>query len=176
MSIPTPYRITTVCLGNICRSPMAEVVLQERIQQAGFADLVQVDSAGTGDWHIGYPADERAQGELARSGYTPASGHKARQINDTWMSELDLIVVMDSSNYANVQEIIRQSGHAPELAMFRSFDPELAHLDAPHPELDVPDPYYGTGNGFTVVLNMIERATDGLITQLPARLDQRSSS
>lgn len=155
---------------------MAEVVLQERIRQAGFAGLVQVDSAGTGDWHIGYPADERAQEELARNGYTPASGHKARQINYSWMSELDLIVVMDSSNYANMQEIIRQSGHAPELAMFRSFDPELAHLDAPHPELDVPDPYYGTGDGFTVVLKMIERATDGLIPQLPARLDQRANT
>jgi len=176
MVTANPYRITAVCLGNICRSPMAEVVLQERIRQAGFADLVQVDSAGTGDWHVGYPADERAQGELARSGYSPATDHKARQINYTWMSELDLIVAMDSSNYTNVQEIINQSGHAPELVMFRSFDPELAHLGAPHPDLDVPDPYYGTGDGFTVVLNMIERATDGLITQLPARLDQPSSS
>jgi protein-tyrosine phosphatase len=176
MVTANPYRITAVCLGNICRSPMAEVVLQERIRQAGFSDLVQVDSAGTGDWHVGYPADERAQGELARSGYSPATDHKARQIINTWMSELDLIVAMDSSNYTNVQDIINQSGHAPELVMFRSFDPELAHLDAPHPDLDVPDPYYGTGDGFTVVLNMIERATDGLITQLPARLDQRSSS
>lgn len=181
MVTANPYRITTVCLGNICRSPMAEVVLQERIRQAGFADLVQVDSAGTGDWHLGYPADERAQRELARSGYPPASDHKARQINHTWMSELDLILVMDSSNYTNVQEIINQSGHAPELVMFRSFDPDLAHLDAaqldaPHPELDVPDPYYGTGNGFTVVLNMIERATDGLIAQLPARLNQRPTT
>ena len=176
MVTANPYRITAVCLGNICRSPMAEVVLQERIRQAGFSDLVQVDSAGTGDWHVGYPADERAQGELARSGYSPASAHKSRQINYTWMSELDLIVVMDSSNYTNVQEIINQSGHAPELVMFRSFDPDLAHLDAPHPDLDVPDPYYGTGDGFTVVLNMIERATDGLITQLPARLDQRTNS
>lgn len=176
MVTANPYRITTVCLGNICRSPMAEVVLQERIRQAGFADLVQVDSAGTGDWHLGYPADERAQRELARSGYPPASDHKARQINHTWMSELDLILVMDSSNYTNVQEIINESGHAPELVMFRSFDPELAHFDAPYPELDVPDPYYGTGNGFTVVLNMIERATDGLITQLPARLNQRPTT
>ena len=83
---------------------------------------------------------------------------------------------MDSSNYTNVQEIINQSGHEPELVMFRSFDPDLAHLDAPHPDLDVPDPYYGTGDGFTVVLNMIERATDGLITQLHARLDQRTNS
>ncbi len=170
MPVPRPYRITTVCLGNICRSPMAEVVLRQRIAEAGFGEQVVIDSAGTGDWHLGYPADERAQGELARNGYVPATGHSARQISYTWMSELDLIVAMDSSNYRNLQDMVAHSGHEPELAMFRSFDPELAHLDAPHPDLDVPDPYYGQGDGFTVVLNMIERATDGLISQLPARL------
>jgi protein-tyrosine phosphatase len=153
---------------------MAEVVLHNRIASAGLADLVIVDSAGTGDWHIGYPADERARGTLARHGYLDApeaSQHKARQINYTWMAEIDLILAMDSQNYSDISDMIALSGHSPELAMIRAFDPDLSHLDIPHPDLDVPDPYYGSGDGFTDVLQMIERATDGLLTQLPARLN-----
>ncbi len=153
---------------------MAEVVLQDRITSAGLGELVVVDSAGTGDWHIGYPADERARGTLTRYGYLDApeaSQHQARQINYSWMAELDLILAMDSKNYADISDMIAQSGHQPELTMLRSFDPDLAHLEMPHPDLDVPDPYYGSGDGFTEVLKMIERATDGLLSQLPARLN-----
>ena len=169
----TPYRITTVCLGNICRSPMAEVVLRDRIAQAGFNELVVVDSAGTGDWHIDHPADERAQETLIRHGYEEevARAHRARQISYTWMSDIDLLLTMDTRNYTNVSEMVRQSGHSPELTMLRSFDPELTHLEAPHPELDVPDPYFGDGDGFVTVLEMIERSTEGLISQQPARLN-----
>jgi protein-tyrosine phosphatase len=154
---------------------MAEVVLQERIASAGLTELVVVDSAGTGDWHIGYPADERARGTLARHGYLDepeSSQHQARQINFTWMAELDLILAMDIKNYVDIEKMIQQSGYEPELTMLRSFDPELSQLEVPHPELDVPDPYYGSGDGFTDVLKMIERATDGLISQLPARLNR----
>ncbi|MGB4324409.1 MAG: low molecular weight protein-tyrosine-phosphatase [Candidatus Nanopelagicales bacterium] len=163
------YRITTVCLGNICRSPMAEAVLRDRIEQAGLTNRVAVDSAGTGDWHIGHDADERALSTLSDHDYSLKS-HRARQIDSTWMNGLDLIVVMDSSNYTNVEYMINNSDHSPELIMFRAFDPELSHLPMPHPDLDVPDPYYGSGDGFTTVLQMIERASDGLIAQLPQRL------
>ena len=168
-----PYRITTVCLGNICRSPMAEVVLRDRITQAGLNELVVVDSAGTGDWHINHPADERAQETLIRHGYEEemARAHRARQITYTWMSDVDLLLTMDMRNYTNVSDLVRQSGHTPELTMLRSFDPDLSHLEVPHPDLEVPDPYYGDGDGFVAVLQMIERATDGLISQLPARLN-----
>jgi protein-tyrosine phosphatase len=166
----SPYRITTVCLGNICRSPMAEAVLRDRIQRAGLADKITVDSAGTGDWHIGHNADERALNTLSVNDYSLES-HRSRQIDSTWMSGLDLIVVMDSSNYTNVEYMINNSDHSPELVMFRAFDPELSHLPMPHPDLDVPDPYYGAGDGFTTVLHMIERASDGLISQLPQRLN-----
>lgn len=152
---------------------MAEVVLRDRITQAGLGEFVVVDSAGTGDWHINHPADERAQETLIRHGYEEemARAHRARQITYTWMSDVDLLLTMDTRNYTNVSELIQLSGHAPELTMLRSFDPALSHLEVPNPDLDVPDPYYGDGDGFVSVLQMIERATDGLVSQLPARLN-----
>jgi len=165
-----PLRITAVCLGNICRSPIAEAVLRERIDRAGLSDLVIVDSAGTGDWHIGYQADPRSQAILTQNGYELT--HTARQITSSWMAELDIILVMDQSNYANVEVLIRESGYEPELYMMRSFDPELGHLGDVHPDLDVPDPYYDKEEGFTLVLEMIERAADAFVAKLPARLNQ----
>ena len=136
---------------------MAEVVLRDRITQAGLGEFVVVDSAGTGDWHINHPADERAQETLIRHGYEEemARAHRARQITYTWMSDVDLLLTMDTRNYTNVSELIQLSGHAPELTMLRSFDPALSHLEVPNPDLDVPDPYYGDGDGFVSVLQMI---------------------
>jgi protein-tyrosine phosphatase len=162
------YRITAVCLGNICRSPIAEAVLRDRVASAGLAELVVVDSAGTGDWHIDHPADPRAQATLTAAAYQ--HDHRARQINEQWMSDIDLLLAMDSTNYRDLQRMVDLSGMNPELRMLRSFDPELTHVDAPHPELDVPDPYYGGDEGFVEVLAMIERAADALIIELPARL------
>ena len=166
----TPLRITAVCLGNICRSPIAEAVLRDRIDRAGLSHLVSVDSAGTGDWHIGYPTDPRSQAILTQNGYELSQS--ARQITSSWMAELDIILVMDSSNYTNVEALIRESGQEPELYMMRSFDPELSHLGEVHPDLDVPDPYYNKDEGFALVLDMIERAADAFVAGLPARLNQ----
>ena len=164
-----PYRITVVCLGNICRSPMGEAVLRHRVEQAGLAHRVTIDSAGTGDWHLGHDADHRARATLDVHGYPPLS-HRSRQIDETWFEEIDLVLAMDSSNFAALQEMVVRSDADVELRMMRSFDPGLAHLDAPHPDLDVPDPYYGGDEGFVDVLNMIERAADALVTELPARI------
>jgi len=164
-----PLRITTVCLGNICRSPIAEAVVRDRVDRAGLGDLVVVDSAGTGDWHVGYEADPRSQAILTQNGYELT--HTARQITSSWMAELDIILVMDQSNYANVEALIRESGQEPELYMMRSFDPDLVHLGSLHPDLDVPDPYYDKDEGFTLVLEMIERAADAFVAGLPARLN-----
>jgi protein-tyrosine phosphatase len=86
------------------------------------------------------------------------------------MSDIDLLLAMDSANYRDLQRMVDLSGMTPELRMLRSFDPDLTHLDAPHPGLDVPDPYYGGDEGFVEVLAMIERAADALIIELPARL------
>lgn len=165
---PMTYRITAVCLGNICRSPIAEAVLRDRVATAGLAELVVVDSAGTGDWHIGHPADPRAEATLSAAAY--AHVHRARQINEKWMSDIDLLLAMDSANYRDLQRMVNRSGMTPELRMLRSFDPALSHFDAPHPKLDVPDPYFGGDEGFVEVLAMIERAADALVIELPARL------
>ncbi len=168
-ALKAPLRVTAVCLGNICRSPIAEAVLRDRIERAGLSEKVVVDSAGTGDWHIGHDADPRSQAILAQNGYSLT--HSARQITSVWMSELDIILVMDSINYVNVEALIRESGYEPELYMMRSFDPDLANLGNLSPELDVPDPYYDRVDGFALVLEMIERAADAFVAGLPARVN-----
>ncbi len=89
-------RVTAVCLGNICRSPIAEAVLRDRIQAAGLSEKVIVDSAGTGDWQLGHEADPRSQAILSQNGYLLT--HSARQITSSWMDEVDIILVMDSNN------------------------------------------------------------------------------
>jgi protein-tyrosine phosphatase len=164
-----PYRITAVCLGNICRSPIAEAVLRDRVESAGLGDVVVVDSAGTGDWHRGHGADPRSLATLAANEYI-LDGHVARQITHDWFDSLDLVLAMDSTNFSNLQVLAEQAGVEADLHMLRAFDPALAHLSQPHPELDVPDPYYGGVDGFTDVLRMIEQASDGLVAQLPGRL------
>lgn len=165
-----PYRITVVCLGNICRSPMGEAVLRDRIEAAGLSDRVVVDSAGTGTWNLGNPADSRARAALAQHGYGSATDHRARQITPNWFAEIDLVLAMDEANYADLDRLIARSGLDPELRMMRSFDPALGHLEQPHPDLDVPDPYYGGSEGFAAVLDMIERAADGVVRHVGAHL------
>jgi protein-tyrosine phosphatase len=170
VSAVTTYRITAVCLGNICRSPIAEAVLRDRVINAGLGDLIFVDSAGTGDWHIGRDADPRTVSTLLRHDYD--LDHRARQIQADWFNTLDLVLAMDSSNYQNLQTMAAEAGVEADIRMIRSFDPDLMHLDEPHPELDVPDPYYGGDDGFVDVLRMIERAADALVVELPARLNR----
>lgn len=160
------FRITAVCLGNICRSPIAEAVIRDRVEAAGLGDVVVVDSAGTGDWHIGHDADPRSLSTLAANQYL-LDDHTARQITADWFHQLDLVLAMDSANYRDLQVVASRAGVEPDLHMLRAFDPALSHLQAPHPELDVPDPYYGGDDGFNDVLAMIEAAADGLLTQLP---------
>ena len=159
-----PYRITVVCLGNICRSPIGEAVLRTRLAAAGLSSRVTVDSAGTGDWHLGHGADPRALAALDAHGY--AHDHRARQITPDWLDRVDLLLAMDEANYAALSRMLARSQTGPDLRMLRSYDPELAHLDEPHPDLDVPDPYYGGPEGFADVLQMIEQAADGLVDGL----------
>jgi protein-tyrosine phosphatase len=162
---PSPFRITVVCLGNICRSPIGEAVLRDRLAAAGLGDRVRVDSAGTGDWHLGHPADPRALATLDAAGYPHA--HVARQIRPHWLDGIDLLLAMDEANYADLRRM-KGGADEPDLRMMRSFDPDLAHLPEPHPQLDVPDPYYGGPEGFVEVLHMIEKAADGIVDGLLA--------
>ncbi len=144
------YRIAVVCLGNICRSPTAHVVLEQRIAEAGLADRVEVSSSGTADWHVGKPMDPRSAATLSSAGYDP-SRHRARQFAGD--AEHDLVLVMDSSNLADV------GGRTERVRLFRDFDPA-------EPGSEVPDPYYGGDDGFREVLAMVERTSDAIVAAL----------
>ena len=157
-----PYRICMVCLGNICRSPMAEVVLRDELRNAGLAGKVTVSSAGTGDWHVGEPMDARARAELTSRGYD-GTGHQARQIEQSWLDDYDLLLAMDRRNLANLQRMA--AGH-PELAgriqLMRSFDRDSA------PGAEVPDPYDGRPGEFAEVFELVQAAATGLAARLAA--------
>lgn len=154
----TPYRIAVVCLGNICRSPMAAVVLADRLDRAGLAERVEVVSAGTGAWHLGEPMDSRAAALLTAQGYD-ASQHRARRFEADWFADSDLVLAMDARNHTDVGAL-RPAGSAPggQLRMFRDFDPQGPG--------DVPDPWYGGDDGFDAVLAMVERTADALVAAL----------
>lgn len=160
------YRIAVVCLGNICRSPIAEVVLTDKLRQAGLAGSVDVVSAGTGDWHIGERMDRRAAAILTASGYDP-SDHRAKQFEPEWFTDYDLILVMDERNLTDVSRMSPGSTET-RLRMFRDFDPRATASDR-----DVPDPWYGEDDGFDTVLTMVERTAASLVTQLQAELARR---
>jgi protein-tyrosine phosphatase len=158
----SPYRIGFVCLGNICRSPMADVIMSSLVDEAGLARKVEVASCGTGGWHVGEPMDPRAAAELQAEGYD-ASVHRAQQFEPSWL-EMDLVLAMDAKNLA---EITGGRGADERVRMFRSFDP-LAPSD-PRPDgLDVPDPWFGGDEGFTEVLAIVERTCRRLLTELEA--------
>lgn len=130
---PGRYRIGLVCLGNICRSPMADVVLSHRVEAAGLADRVEVASCGTADWHAGKPMDRRAAALLTTSGYD-ASRHRAQQLAASWFDEYDVLLAMDRSNHDDVLGLAAGTG-TDRVLMFRDLDP----ID---PGGEVPDPYY----------------------------------
>lgn len=147
-----------VCSGNICRSPMAAVVFREHLRRAGLADDVRVSSAGTGPWHVGEPADPRARSTLVAGGY--ASEHVAAQIGPEHL-DADLFVVADKGHLRDVQALVDDPDR---VVLLRGFDPS-----AP-PDAEVPDPYYGDGDGFADVLGMIERAMPRLVDWVRERL------
>ncbi|MEY9215498.1 low molecular weight phosphotyrosine protein phosphatase [Thermobifida halotolerans] len=171
MSLPEPrdpsgpYRVCVVCLGNICRSPMAEKILTTDLGRAGLADRVRVDSAGTGNWHVGADMDTRAAATLRKYGYP--TGHAARQFSPDWFAERDLVLAMDTDNLADLLRLAPDPETEARVRLFRSFAPDAG----PNPE--VPDPYYGGDDGFITVLNMIEAAAKGLTGELAVLLGSR---
>ena len=169
-TLPSPrdpqqaYRICVVCLGNICRSPMAEVMLRAQLERAGLSRKVEVDSAGTGDWHAGEAMDLRARGELASRGFD-GSGHTARQIQPSWLADYDLLLAMDRSNMAGLRELAAGDAELTgRIRLLRSFDP------AAPASAEVPDPYYGGPEKYAEVFDLVDSAARGLVSQLAAEL------
>lgn len=153
-------RIEVTCLGNICRSPMAHVVLEDRIEKAGRADDVVVTSSGTGGWHEGEPMDRRAAAALSDAGYDP-SRHRARTFSTDTYAETDVMLAMDHANLSDMVDRAPTVADAQRVRMFRSFDPEAREGDD-----EVPDPWYGGQDGFLAVLATVERTADAIIEQL----------
>lgn len=155
-------KVLFVCMGNICRSPTAEAVFRAKVAAAGLADQIQIDSAGTHNYHIGKPADARTQKAAMRRGYD-LSALWARQVIKQDFLDFDFVLAMDGANLSILQRL-RPSNTNRHLGLLLEFSRH-------HTEREVPDPYYGGEDGFEQVLDMIEDATEGLLIDLRAGHD-----
>ncbi len=155
--VSTPLHVTFVCTGNICRSPIAKIVYEQSVADAGLAEAVRVTSAGTDGWHEGGAADRRARDVLAEAGYS--TDHTAAELTDDHLAA-DLVVALHRSHVGP----LRQRGvPAERIRLLRSFDPDAAHES-------VPDPYYGDHDDFRATLAQVEGAMPGLLEWTRANL------
>lgn len=156
-------RLLFVCLGNICRSPTAEAVMRDLVRAGGLEGAVEVDSAGTGAWHVGEPPDARTVAAAATRGV--AVGGMGRQVGAADLARADLLLAMDA---ANRDALLALAGDGPgreKVRLLRSFDPAAVRAG----DLDVPDPYYGGPGGFEHVLDVVTAACRGLLADLRAQ-------
>jgi protein-tyrosine phosphatase len=151
------HRLLFVCLGNICRSPMAEGVFRRVAQEEGVLDRFEIDSAGLGNWHVGQAPDSRAQA-AARSRGVDISDQSARQVTKGDFVRFDLLLAMDGSNFDELVELAPKSARH-KIRRFLDFAP---HVGAE----DVPDPFFGGTEGFNHALDLIEAAARGLLAEL----------
>ncbi|MEU6069519.1 low molecular weight protein-tyrosine-phosphatase [Streptomyces sp. NPDC047082] len=161
------YRVCFVCTGNICRSPMAESVFRARVAEADLADLVEIDSAGTGGWHEGDGADPRTVSVLEEHGYD--ADHTARQFRASWFSRLDLVIALDVGHLKALRRLAPTEEDALKVRLLRSYDPAAGE------DLDVPDPYYGGPDGFEECLEMVEAASTGLLAAVREQVEGRAA-
>lgn len=158
MTTLEPIKVLFVCLGNICRSPMAEAVFRSVVRDDGTADRFEIDSAGTSGYHEGEAPDARAQEVARRRGITLTG--RSRPITDDDLERFDYVIVMDANNLRDVSALAERVNPDAEVHLLREFDPEA------HGDLDVPDPYYGGEAGFEQVQDMIERSCVGLLEHI----------
>jgi protein-tyrosine phosphatase len=151
-------RICFVCLGNICRSPTAEGVMQHLIEQAGLADRIELDSAGTGAYHVGEKPDRRSAGAALRRGIQLRGC--ARQFERSDFDDFDYVVAMDSSNHRDLLALCRSADDRGKVSLLRDFDPASPR------GASVPDPYFGGERGFDEVLDICQAACEHLLARL----------
>ena len=151
-------RVLFVCLGNICRSPLAQGVFEDVLRREGLEGEVSVDSAGTGAWHVGSPPDERALSAASLRG-VDISSQRARRIDPEDCQNFDYVLTMDEENYRAVAGLCRGSAVVRPFLDFATDSPETA----------VPDPYYGGPDGFERVLDLVEEASEGLLEDIRER-------
>ena len=149
-------KVLFVCMGNICRSPTAEGVFRHKVKASGLEDRISIDSAGTHAYHVGNPPDPRAQSAALKRDID-LSEQRARRVTIDDFTEFDYVIAMDESNRYDL-EAICPSGYQDRIHMFLDF----AKTDL----REVPDPYYGQGRGFEIVLNLVEDASEGLLAHI----------
>ena len=157
-------KVLFVCMGNICRSPLAEGVFRQQVTQAGLAKRFVIDSAGTSSYHVGDPPDERTT-SVARARGIELTG-AARQVEPSELRDFDYILVMDEQNMAGVHRLAKPVAPTAEIALLRDFDPAAEDGDR-----DVPDPYYGGPRGFEHVHDIVERACAQLLAHIRQQHD-----
>ncbi len=150
-------RVLFVCTGNICRSPTAEGVFRAAVARAGLAERIEMDSAGTHDYHTGEPPDPRAIAHARRRGYD-LSALRARRVKAEDFERFDLILACDRGHHGLLRRLADKAQHG-RIAMFLDYAPELGLKE-------IPDPYYGGSEGFEHVLDIVERASEGLLAAL----------
>jgi protein-tyrosine phosphatase len=153
-------KLLFVCMGNICRSPTAEGVMRHLLREQGLEDEIQIDSAGTGGWHVGAPPDERATEAARRRGI--ALDGAARQVRPSDFEDYDLLLAADRENVRHLRAIAPDDEARAKVRLLREFDPGSSGA----PDLDVPDPYYGGPGGFEDVLDLVEAACRGLLAEV----------
>lgn len=163
MAPSKPFEICFVCLGNICRSPLAEGVFQALINEKGLENQIIIHSAGTGHWHVGSPPDSRMQATARGKGIHLIS--RAQQIQAGDIKRFDLILAMDQSNLEAMEYLCSPEMAAKKIRLFRSFDPEVDG------NLDVPDPYYGRDDGFERVFQIVHRTCPPILEYVQLQME-----
>jgi protein-tyrosine phosphatase len=156
-----PIAVLFVCLGNICRSPLAEAVFRRAVEDAGLDDRFRIDSAGTSGYHVGEPPDARTAETASRRGVDVRG--RSRQLGAEDVAAFDYLIAMDEDNREAIERLVGRADGAPEVRLFREFDPEADG------DLQVPDPYFGGPRGFENVHDLVERSARGLLEYLAGR-------
>jgi protein-tyrosine phosphatase len=155
-------RLLFVCMGNICRSPTAEAVMRALVAREGLQDEVEIDSAGTGGWHVGDPPDARSTAAAAKRGIVMEGA--ARQVTEADFDHYDLLLAADEQNVAALRALAPDAEAAAKVRLLREFDPEAVASG----DLEVPDPYYGGPDGFEHVLDLVQAACEGVLAEVRA--------